>query len=119
MSSLPLVLENEAELQHTKETYPERKVCQLLGGEKPLHKKTLRRYTREGIRLPDGRRIYPRPIPLGGGRYVYEVQEVERIWRELRAAGAEMAEGIEDDRAGEVVTFADRRSAVREGKRRR
>ena len=108
MSSLALAV--EPELQHTKETYPERKVCELLGRERPLHKKTLRRYAREGIRLPDGRRIYPRPIPLGGGRYVYEVDEVERVWRELKAAGAEIAEGVEDDLAEEVVDFRDHRS---------
>jgi hypothetical protein len=40
---------------------------------------------------------------------VYEVEEVERVWRELKAAGAGMAEGSEEEAEGDVVMFRDRR----------
>lgn len=94
-------------LQHEKPVYPSHKVCKILRCDET----TLRRWIREGIPLPDGSRIRIRCIPLGLRNTVFEVEEVERVWLELKAAGEAMSDEIPSVEAEEREWTAPRNSS--------
>jgi hypothetical protein len=74
--------------EYLRERYSLKKVCEILDCDEV----TLRRWLREGgVPLEDGRRIKISFIPLGVRNKVFLKEEIDRVWRELKAAGEEMA----------------------------
>ena len=77
-----------SEQRHVKPRYPLHKVAELL----EVDEVTFRLWLREGgIPLEDGRRIRINYVPLGVRNKVFLKEEVERVFRELEAAGVELA----------------------------
>lgn len=70
---------------HLKPRYSFNKVCEIL----EIHQTTLRRWMKEGVPLADGRKIPMRYVPLGPRKIVFERDEIERIYREMREATIE------------------------------
>lgn len=72
---------------HLKQRYSSRKVCRIFG----IHEDTLNNWLREGVRLANGRRIRIHYIPIGRKKE-FEVEEIERVYQELRASSVEEAD---------------------------
>lgn len=70
---------------HVKPRYSSRKVCEIF----EISPRTLRRWLNEGVPLRDGRKLTLHSIPLGPRKTVFEKEEVERVYRELREVGQE------------------------------
>jgi transposase-like protein len=91
--------------EYLRERYSLKKVCEILDCDEV----TLRRWLREGgVPLEDGRRVKISFIPLGVRNKVFLKEEIDRVWRELKAAGEEIAMAdvldfpAEDERRGQA-----------------
>jgi transposase-like protein len=76
---------------HLKLRYPFRRVCKIFG----VHPDTLHRWLREGIPIGNGRKIRIHYVPLGPRRKEFEIEEVERVYQELRASSVEEADVLD------------------------
>jgi DNA-binding transcriptional MerR regulator len=73
---------------HLKPRYKFHKVCKIFG----IHEDTLRSWMRNGVPLPGGRRTRIHFIARGLRGKEFECDEVERVYQEIRASGAEEAD---------------------------
>jgi len=85
---------------HLKPRYSFSKVCEIF----EIHESTLRRWMKEGVPLADGRKTLMQFIPLGPRKTVFEKDEIERVYREMREASGE--EGAD------VIPFPDEAHGV-------